>query len=121
MDAPAGIIGCPRLPLIMGVQRQTFIFKHTRLESQIIVFLCLYGSFSPITNLQFCPHKAKHLGDEWETQSTNQLLCLHCEYQQAPGPLAETCPSSSFAGCYAGTVPVCLETKVMSCILLISL
>lgn len=72
--------------------------------------------FLPITSLQFCPHKAKHLGDEWKTQSTHQLLCLHCEYQQASGPLAETCPSPSFAGCYAGTVPVCLETKLISCI-----
>lgn len=104
MAAPAVIIDCLRLPLIMRVQRETFTFKHTRLELCSILFFCLYGFiFLPITNLQFCPHKAKGLGDEREIQSTTQLLCLHCEYQQAPGPSSETCPSPSFAGCYAGT------------------
>lgn len=75
--------------------------------------------FLPIINLQFCPHKAKCLSDEWEMQSTTQLLCLHCEYQQAYGPSAETCPFPSFPGCYAGTAPVCFKTKLGSCIFLI--
>lgn len=77
--------------------------------------------FLPIINLQFCPHKAKCLSDEWEMQSTTQLVCLHCEYQQAYGPSAETCPFPSFAGCYAGTAPVCFETKLGGCIFLIVL
>lgn len=119
--SPALVIVCLRFPLIMTEQRETFTFKLTRLESRMLLFLCLYGFFPPVTNLQFCLHKAKHLGDEWETQSATSPLCLHCEYQQASGPSAETCPSPSSAGCYAGTAPACFETKLMSFISLVSL
>lgn len=66
---PAVIIGCLQFPLIMWVQRETFIFKHTGLESHINLVFCRCGSFPPHHGLVFWPQKAKHLGHEWEIQS----------------------------------------------------
>ena len=62
----------------------------------------------------------KSEGREWKKLGS-QSNVYSCEYQQAYGPSAETCPFPSFAVCYAGTAPVCFETKLGGCIFLIVL
>lgn len=79
------LYGCPccynRLPKILtyyeNTKRDIYIQTYGTGITHNSVFLSRWIFVLPITNLQFCPHKAKHLGDEWEIQSTTQLFCLH--------------------------------------------
>lgn len=107
--APAVITGCLRFPVIMRTQKETFTFKHT--YNSISLSIWIFSFPSPTCNFV---HTKPSILTERKIHSTTQLLCLHCEYQQATGTSAETCSSPSFADCYAGTVPVCFETKLMS-------
>ena len=81
------------------------------------VFLYIWIFFSPSSTCNFV-HTRPSVS-VMNGRSSQPPLCLHCEYQQAYGPSAETCPFPSFAGCYAGTAPVCFKTKLGNCIFLI--
>lgn len=122
MAAPAVIIGCLWPLLTMRIQRDTFTFKHARLELCIILFFCLYGFFfSPSSTCNF-------------VHTRPSVLVINGRFSQPPSCFVYTVNISKhldhqlkpallhlFAGCYADTAPVCFETKLWVAFSLFSL
>lgn len=110
----------PKIPTYENTKRDIYIQTNWTAITYNSVFLSIwvFSSLSPTCN--FDHTRPSILGMNGRPSPTPSVF-VYTEYQQASGPSAEARPPRSFAGCYAGTVPVCFETKLMSCVFLISL